>query len=105
MLLRRRCRPAIWEGRNCAGVAIKGVSLQNAPWRAVHAWNCSGVLVAGATLLGGAGREGDQGLVLDSSRHVSVTDTAISTGGGTLRCASWTQFGVVLDSQPAFRCL
>lgn len=76
----RECRPAIWEGRNCADVAVRSVTLRNAPWRALHVWNCSGVVVQQAAAQGVAGRTGDQGLVVDSSRHVTVTDTRISTG-------------------------
>lgn len=76
----RECRPAIWEGRNCADVVVHSVTLRNAPWRALHAWNCSGVLVQRAAVQGVSGRTGDQGLVVDSSRHVTVTDTRISTG-------------------------
>jgi polygalacturonase len=76
-----RERPAqMLRFSRCRGVAIRDVTIENAPHWTVHLLACDGVAVRGVTIRNPLHGGNTDGIDLDGCRDVAVSDCLISTG-------------------------
>jgi polygalacturonase len=73
-------RPRLVNLFRCQNVAIRGVSAREAPSYTFHLVYCQDVVVDGVTLLGLEAQNSD-GVVIDSSKRVRISNCSIGSGG------------------------
>lgn len=67
----------IW---NCHGLRIEGITIRKAPAWTIHPKNCDGVTIRGITLLNNLRAINSDGIDIDSSRNVIISDSHIEAG-------------------------
>ncbi len=80
-------RPRLVNRIRCQKLAIRGVSAREAPSYTFHLVYCQDVVVDGVTLLGLEAQNSD-GVVIDSSKRVRISNCSIELGGESISIKS-----------------
>lgn len=88
-------RPNLIEFMNSRNIIISDVIIQNSPFWNIHPVYCSNVVVRYVTILAPADSPNTDGIDPDSSSHVCIEDSYISTGDDLVAVKSgWDQYGI-----------
>ncbi|KAL0329966.1 UNVERIFIED_CONTAM: putative polygalacturonase [Sesamum radiatum] len=88
-------RPNLIELMNSRGVIISNVIFKNSPFWNIHPVYCSNVVIRYVTILAPADSPNTDGIDPDSSSHVCIEDSYISTGDDLIAVKSgWDEYGI-----------
>ncbi|XP_031094803.1 probable polygalacturonase [Ipomoea triloba] len=88
-------RPSLVEFLNSRGILISNVIFMNSPFWNIHPVYCSNVVVRYVTILAPADSPNTDGIDPDSSSHVCIEDSYISTGDDLVSVKSgWDEYGI-----------
>lgn len=88
-------RPNLVELMNSRGIIISNVIFKNSPFWNIHPVYCSNVVIHHVTILAPADSPNTDGIDPDSSTHVCIEDSYISTGDDLVAVKSgWDQYGI-----------
>jgi len=77
--VRQRPNP-MFEFLNCEGIRIENINIRNAPCWTVHVKNCEDVKIRGCSIINNLRAANSDGIDIDSSRKVIVSDCRIEAG-------------------------
>ncbi|KAF5478110.1 hypothetical protein F2P56_004697 [Juglans regia] len=88
-------RPSLIEFVNSKNIIISNVIFRNSPFWNIHPVYCSNVVVRYVTILAPADSPNTDGIDPDSSSHVCIEDSYISTGDDLVAVKSgWDEYGI-----------
>ncbi|KAL2551113.1 Pectin lyase-like superfamily protein [Forsythia ovata] len=88
-------RPNLIEIMNSANIRISNVIFKNSPFWNIHPVYCSNVVIQNITILAPADSPNTDGIDPDSSSHVCIEDSYISTGDDLVAVKSgWDEYGI-----------
>lgn len=88
-------RPSLIEFMNSRGIIISNVIFKNSPFWNIHPVYCSNVVIHYVTILAPADSPNTDGIDPDSSTHVCIEDSYISTGDDLVAVKSgWDEYGI-----------
>ncbi|KAL7159934.1 hypothetical protein ABFS83_01G061400 [Erythranthe nasuta] len=88
-------RPNLIELMNSRGIIISNVIFKNSPFWNIHPVYCSNVVIHYVTILAPADSPNTDGIDPDSSSHVCIEDSYISTGDDLVAIKSgWDEYGI-----------
>ncbi|KAL3499233.1 hypothetical protein ACH5RR_038326 [Cinchona calisaya] len=88
-------RPNLIEFINSRSIIISNVIFQNSPFWNIHPVYCSNVVIKYVTILAPADSPNTDGIDPDSSSHVCIEDSYISTGDDLVAVKSgWDEYGI-----------
>ncbi|GJS48322.1 probable polygalacturonase [Tanacetum coccineum] len=88
-------RPNLVEFKDSRGIIISNVIFKNSPFWNIHPVYCSNVVIRYVTILAPADSPNTDGIDPDSSSHVCIEDSYISTGDDLIAVKSgWDQYGI-----------
>lgn len=88
-------RPNLIEFMNSRSIIISNVIFQNSPFWNIHPVYCSNVVINYVTILAPADSPNTDGIDPDSSTHVCIEDSYISTGDDLVAVKSgWDEYGI-----------
>lgn len=88
-------RPNLIELKNSRSIIISNVIFKNSPFWNIHPVYCSNVVIRYVTILAPADSPNTDGIDPDSSTHVCIEDSYISTGDDLVAVKSgWDEYGI-----------
>ncbi|XP_076886532.1 putative polygalacturonase [Bidens hawaiensis] len=88
-------RPNLVEFKDSRGIIISNVIFKNSPFWNIHPVYCSNVVIRYVTILAPQDSPNTDGIDPDSSSHVCIEDSYISTGDDLVAVKSgWDQYGI-----------
>ncbi|KAL0408045.1 UNVERIFIED_CONTAM: putative polygalacturonase [Sesamum radiatum] len=88
-------RPNLVELLNSTSIIISNVTFKNSPFWNLHPVYCSNVVINYATIVAPADSPNTDGIDPDSSSHVCIEDSYISTGDDLVAVKSgWDEYGI-----------
>ncbi|KAJ9555709.1 hypothetical protein OSB04_010323 [Centaurea solstitialis] len=88
-------RPNLVEFKDSRGIIISNVIFKNSPFWNIHPVYCSNVVIRYVTILAPADSPNTDGIDPDSSSHVCIEDSYISTGDDLVAVKSgWDEYGI-----------
>lgn len=88
-------RPNLIEFINSRGVIISNVIFKNSPFWNIHPVYCSNVVIRYVTIVAPANSPNTDGIDPDSSSHICIEDSYISTGDDMIAVKSgWDEYGI-----------
>ncbi|KAB8372634.1 hypothetical protein FH972_024735 [Carpinus fangiana] len=88
-------RPSLIEFMNSRNIIISNVIFQNSPFWNIHPVYCSNVVIRYVTILAPSDSPNTDGIDPDSSSHVCIEDSYISTGDDLVSVKSgWDEYGI-----------
>ncbi|KAL3498979.1 hypothetical protein ACH5RR_041711 [Cinchona calisaya] len=91
-------RPNLIELINSRSIIISNVIFKNSPFWNIHPVYCSNVVINYVTILAPADSPNTDGIDPDSSTHVCIEDSYISTGDDLVAVKSgWDEYGIAYD--------
>lgn len=88
-------RPNLIEFMNSRGIIVSNVIFKNSPFWNIHPVYCSNVVINYVTILAPADSPNTDGIDPDSSTHVCIEDSYISTGDDLVAVKSgWDEYGI-----------
>ncbi|CAH1415450.1 unnamed protein product [Lactuca virosa] len=88
-------RPNLIEFKDSRGIIISNVIFKNSPFWNIHPVYCSNVVIRHVTILAPPDSPNTDGIDPDSSSHVCIEDSYISTGDDLVAVKSgWDQYGI-----------
>ncbi|KAG8382135.1 hypothetical protein BUALT_Bualt05G0045200 [Buddleja alternifolia] len=88
-------RPSLIELMNSRSIIISNLTFKNSPFWNVHPVYCSDVVIQYLTILAPADSPNTDGIDPDSSSHVCIEDSYISTGDDLVAIKSgWDEYGI-----------
>ncbi|KAH7841614.1 hypothetical protein Vadar_032110 [Vaccinium darrowii] len=88
-------RPHLVEFMHSRSIIISNVIFKNSPFWNIHPVYCSNVVIRYATILAPADSPNTDGIDPDSSSHVCIEDSYISTGDDLVSVKSgWDEYGI-----------
>lgn len=91
-------RPNLIELMNSRDVIISNVVFKNSPFWNIHPVYCSNIVIHHVTILAPADSPNTDGIDPDSSSHVCIEDSYISTGDDLVAVKSgWDEYGIAYN--------
>ncbi|KAK4486762.1 hypothetical protein RD792_006656 [Penstemon davidsonii] len=91
-------RPSLIELMNSRSIIISNVIFKNSPFWNIHPVYCSYVVIHYVTILAPADSPNTDGIDPDSSSHVCIEDSYISTGDDLVAVKSgWDEYGIAYN--------
>ncbi|XP_073131704.1 probable polygalacturonase [Henckelia pumila] len=91
-------RPNLVELMNSRSITISNVIFKNSPFWNIHPVYCSNVVIQYVTILAPADSPNTDGIDPDSSSHVCIEDSYISTGDDLVAVKSgWDEYGIAYN--------
>ncbi|KAL0291113.1 UNVERIFIED_CONTAM: putative polygalacturonase [Sesamum angustifolium] len=88
-------RPNLVELLNSTSIIISNITFKNSPFWNLHPVYCSNVVINYATIVAPADSPNTDGIDPDSSSHVCIEDSYISTGDDLVAVKSgWDEYGI-----------
>ncbi|KAK4422520.1 putative polygalacturonase [Sesamum alatum] len=88
-------RPNMVELMNSTSIIISNITFKNSPFWNIHPVYCSNVVINYATIVAPADSPNTDGIDPDSSSHVCIEDSYISTGDDLVAVKSgWDEYGI-----------
>ncbi|KAI3792606.1 hypothetical protein L2E82_06489 [Cichorium intybus] len=88
-------RPNLVEFKDSRGIIISNVVFKNSPFWNIHPVYCSNVVIRYVTILAPPDSPNTDGIDPDSSSHVCIEDSYISTGDDLVAVKSgWDEYGI-----------
>ncbi|XP_071697108.1 probable polygalacturonase [Rutidosis leptorrhynchoides] len=88
-------RPNLVEFKDSRGIIISNVVFKNSPFWNIHPVYCSNVVIRYVTILAPHDSPNTDGIDPDSSSHVCIEDSYISTGDDLIAVKSgWDEYGI-----------
>ncbi|CAH9077334.1 unnamed protein product [Cuscuta epithymum] len=88
-------RPSLVELMNSRSIIISNVTFKNSPFWNIHPVYCSKVVVRHVTIIAPSDSPNTDGIDPDSSSHVCIEDSYISTGDDLVAVKSgWDEYGI-----------
>lgn len=96
-------RPNLIELMNSRNILISNVIFKNSPFWNIHPVYCSNVVIRYVTILAPADSPNTDGIDPDSSSHVCIEDSYISTGDDLVAVKSgWDEYGIAYGRPSKF---
>ncbi|WOH14881.1 hypothetical protein DCAR_0934409 [Daucus carota subsp. sativus] len=96
-------RPNLIELMNSRNIIISNVIFKNSPFWNIHPVYCSNVVIRYVTILAPADSPNTDGIDPDSSSHVCIEDSYISTGDDLVAVKSgWDEYGIAYGRPSKF---
>ncbi|KAK1381679.1 putative polygalacturonase [Heracleum sosnowskyi] len=96
-------RPNLIELMNSNDIIISNVIFKNSPFWNIHPVYCSNVVIRYVTILAPADSPNTDGIDPDSSSHVCIEDSYISTGDDLVAVKSgWDEYGIAYGRPSSF---
>lgn len=96
-------RPNLIELMNSRNIIISNVIFKNSPFWNIHPVYCSNVVIRYVTILAPADSPNTDGIDPDSSTHVCIEDSYISTGDDLVAVKSgWDEYGIAYGRPSKF---